>query len=269
MLFPGRLAPNVAALSPSPAAWTPADIGAELWFDPSYLSNIWQERSTNGSGVTTPGAVDAVIGTIFNRGSRGGVLYASNADSRRPILRQSSGRYRIEFDGVDDGLISNTSSLYALRGVAGFTMCLASNKGIDTGDKRHFSVLGVPSIRALLYNNGTNLVGGARLANNYSLATLSYGSPHLSTSHILTYIVDYTAGTTKIRRNGVQINSGTISTGTTPNDGGGVALGINADGLSNSLDGSVYQAVLVERVIDAGELASLEAFMSEKSGIAI
>lgn len=269
MLFPGRLAPNVAALSPGPAAWTPASIGAEVWFDPSYLSNIWQERSTNGSGVTTPGAVDAVIGTIFNRGSRGGVLYAGDADSRRPILRQSSGLHRIELDGVNDGLISIESSLYALRGVPGFTMCIASTKGAGAGDRRLFSVLGGALTRTLLYNNGTNLVGGARRLNSDSLATLSYGSPHLSTSHILTYIVDYTAGTTRIRRNGAQIASGSISTGVTENNSGVVALGINTDGVNNSLDGSIYQAVLVERVIDAGELASLEAFMSEKSGIAI
>lgn len=259
-------------VSSGPAPWTPASIGAEIWFDPSDLSKIWQERSGTGAGVTTQGAIDSPIGTIFNKGSRGGVIYA-NADAARPILRSASGIYGIEYDGTDDNLISNVASLYALRGVAGWTMCIAALKGPATNDRRYMNVAttSTEASRAVLYKTGGSFTSALGRRNNAdSSASQSFGGDYVSTSHILTVVGDFTNRTLTVRRNGVQLGQNTswLTTGTTPNDGGQFGLGCTPNG-TLPLDGTIYQAILLERAATSDEIAAMEAFASAKSGIAI
>ncbi len=272
LIAPGRIGIGHNSRAAVAPAWTPASIGAQIWFDPSDLSQMWQERSASGSGVTTAAAVNSPVGTIFNKGSRGGVLYA-NADASRPILRFSSGVYGIEYDGTDDNLISDVASLYALRSVAGWTMCVAALKGSLETDRRYLNVAttSVTTARATLYKpTGAFTAALGRRNNADGSASQSFGALYVSTSHILTAVADFSAQTLTVRRNGVQLgqNASFLTAGSTPNDGGQMGLGCASNGTS-PLDGVIYQAVLLERAIDAGETASLEAFMSARSGIAI
>lgn len=112
--------------------------------------------------------------------------------------------------------------------------------------------------------------GDWRRGDADTAASQSFGADYVSTSHILTAVADFTARTLTVRRNGVQLgqNASFLTAGSTPNDGGQLGLGCIPNGTA-TLDGTIYQAVLVERAIDAGETASLEAFMSARSGIAI
>lgn len=267
-----KLTRRVAARSKGAAAWTPASIGAEIWFDPSDLSKLWQDRSSTGAGVATPGVVDSPLGTVFNKGSRGGVLYA-NADAARPILRVSGGIYGIEYDGTDDNLISDVASLYGLRGVTGWTMCVAASKKASTNDRRYMNVATttVTTARATLYKpTGAFTAALGRRNNAYSSASQSFGADFVSTSHILTVVGDFTGRTLTVRRNGVQLgqNASWLDAGVTPNDGGQMGLGCASNGTS-TLDGTIFQAIMLERPATADEIASMEAFVSAKSGIAI
>lgn len=262
----------MSARAKSSSVWTPASIGAEIWFDPSDLSKLWQDRSSTGAGVATPGALDSPLGTVFNKGSRGGVLYA-NADAARPILRQSGGIYGFEYDGTDDNLISDVASLYALRGVAGWTMCVAASKGASTNDRRYMSVAATSATtaRAVLYKPPTGSTAAlGRRGNADTAASQSFGADYVSTSHILTAVGDFTNRTLTVRRNGVQIGQNTswLTTGVTPNDGGQFGLGSQPNGTA-TLDGTIFQAILLERAATSEEIAAMEAFVSAKSGIAI
>lgn len=75
----------------------------KVWIDPSDLSLMRQERT--GASATTPVSVGDPVGSIKNRGTSGGWATAT-ADDRRPILRQdATGRYYLEFDGINDFLV--------------------------------------------------------------------------------------------------------------------------------------------------------------------
>lgn len=272
LIAPGRIGIGHNSRAAVAPAWTPASIGAQIWFDPSDLSQMWQERSASGSGVTTAAAVNSPVGTIFNKGSRGGVLYA-NADASRPILRRSSGVYGIEYDGTDDNLISDVASLYALRSVAGWTMCVAALKGSLETDPRYMTVAttSVTLARATLYKPPGGFTAALGRRNNAdSSASQSFGADFVSASHILTAVGDFTNRTLTVRRNGVQLGQNTawLTAGVTPSDGGQFALGCQPNGTS-TLDGTIYQAILLERTATSGEIAAMEAFASAKSGIAI
>lgn len=75
--------------------------GPSVLFAPSQLSGNFQERT--GASATTPAAADDPVGSFKNWGALGGWATAA-ADPGRPVLRNSAGRYRLAFDGVDDFL---------------------------------------------------------------------------------------------------------------------------------------------------------------------
>ena len=59
-----------------------------------------------GRTGTTPGAVGSPVGQLLDQSGNGHILVAPN-DPARPILRQNGGgRYYLDFDGIDDCLIS-------------------------------------------------------------------------------------------------------------------------------------------------------------------
>lgn len=85
--------------------WTPqrlvrADASA-LWFDPSILTLMWQDRA----GTTTPvTGANQPVGKMLDRSGKG---YAATApsDAARPLLRTDGRRWWLEYDAVDDFLL--------------------------------------------------------------------------------------------------------------------------------------------------------------------
>jgi hypothetical protein len=72
-----------------------------VWFDPSDLSTMFQD-----SAGTTPAAIDQAVGLILDKSGRGNHASQTTLASR-PILRQdNSGRYYLDFDGIDDSLFT-------------------------------------------------------------------------------------------------------------------------------------------------------------------
>lgn len=128
---------DAKAVTPTAAStWSPLDPStpAVIWLDPSDLSSMWKERT--GASATTAAEVDDVVGTVLNKGSAGGYAVA-DTDAARPILRQSGGRYYLEFDGTDDlltlpiGTIGNNATLgIAMRDTAGSDGIYRSFAGI-------------------------------------------------------------------------------------------------------------------------------------------
>ena len=84
-------------------AWTPRtlfDGGMDgVWFDPSDLGTLFQDRSTTPS---IPAVLDGPVGTMLDKSGRNHHAIAPN-DAARPLLKQdATGRYYLLFDGGDD-----------------------------------------------------------------------------------------------------------------------------------------------------------------------
>jgi hypothetical protein len=86
----------------------PIAIAPKIWFDPSDLSTMKQERT--GAAATTAAVVGQPVGSWRNKGSLGGWAVI-DADAKRPILQQTGGYYEVVFDGVDDVLRLPTPAL--------------------------------------------------------------------------------------------------------------------------------------------------------------
>jgi hypothetical protein len=84
--------------------WTPSSLfggGAQgAWYDPSDLSSMWQD-----SAGTTAAAVNSPVGRIDDKSGNEHHLTQSTS-GKRPYLRQSGSLYYLDFDGVDDRLLS-------------------------------------------------------------------------------------------------------------------------------------------------------------------
>ena len=74
------------------------------FIDPNVLSSMTIER--NGSGG--PPAADVVVGRIT--GLINGLVFTAPSDAERPILRLSNGKYRLQFDGVNDYIETPTTT---------------------------------------------------------------------------------------------------------------------------------------------------------------
>jgi hypothetical protein len=91
-------------------AFDPASLFASgeqgVWYDPSDLSTVFTD--TEG---TTPATVGQAVARINDKSGRGN--HATQATvAQRPILRQTlGGKYYLDFDGVDDGMVTSGLSI--------------------------------------------------------------------------------------------------------------------------------------------------------------
>lgn len=113
-----------------------------------------QERT--GESATTPVAVGDPIGSIKNKGTKGG-WFTTSADNRRPILRQTDGLYWFETDGVDDfleldGLALDLAQLNMFTGIRVLTDTFSngiitfqssSNTDVNRDDGGFFAINGM------------------------------------------------------------------------------------------------------------------------------
>jgi len=265
----GLIARRAGGAAPVPV-WTPASIGAEVWFDASDLSSMKQDRT--GASATVDAAVDSPVGSWLNKGTFGGWITAPN-DSARPVLRAASGLYRLDFDGVDDRL---SGALGLLRNVSAWTLAVTTQKATLADQKRilHIGVNddGSGNIRAGLFSrNGsaaeTRVIG--RRVDEYGSASVIVSDDYVSQNVVLVSTGNYATTTALLRKNGVQVASNTswLSSGTTPNSGGGIVIGAGPN--IDYWDGFIYQGVVKQAVVGGSDLSSLETFLGAKAGLTI
>ncbi len=73
-----------------------------VWYDPSDRASMFQD-----SAGTLPAVVDGPVGRINDKSGRGNHATQGVAGSRPTLRSEGGGRLYLEFDGVDDDLISS------------------------------------------------------------------------------------------------------------------------------------------------------------------
>lgn len=85
------------------------------WYDPSDLSSMSQDSA----GSTPVTAAGQVVGRILDKSGRGNHATQSTTASK-PVLRQSGALYYLEFDGVDDFLVTSAINFSATDAMSVF-----------------------------------------------------------------------------------------------------------------------------------------------------
>ena len=97
---------SVEELLPILAPFSPASLFANgeqgVWYDPSDLSTLFQDAA----GTVPVTAVGQPVGKILDKSGRGNHATQSTTTSRPTLQQDTSGKYYLSFDGVDDSLVT-------------------------------------------------------------------------------------------------------------------------------------------------------------------
>lgn len=236
-----------------------------VWYDPSDLSTLFQD-----SAGTTP-VTDAgqPVGLMLDKSGNGN--HASQAiTAARPILQQAvDGSWYLEFDGVDDGLVTPTITpgidkvqvFAGLRKLSDATFSPAiefsPNVGANNGGFNVGAPNGTSSPSLAFFSKGTF---GANAQSN------AYPAP---VTGVITGLGDVIGDRAILRVNGIQAALATS------NQGAGNYLAYplyigRRGGVSNPFKGYIYGIVLrFGRNLGAAQIKRAEQFVASKTGVTL
>lgn len=265
---------NAIVVTAAVPTFTPASLFASgeqgIWLDPSDLTTMFQDRA----GTIQVTADGQTVGKILDKSGRGNHATAPS-DAARPLYKTSGGLHWIQFDGVDDALItasidfsaSNSTSVFhgdMKSGSAGpmFAIELSSNALSNKG---------------CFYNKISDSTGDSafQLAlNGESTYNYSQFDPSLvGAKEVIASFFNFAGATVsdqlKFRKNGV---AKTRSGGTT-NAIGSRAVGaypLNIGWRSGSyFNGNFYSIIVLGRTATTQEITDTETWVAAKTGVTL
>lgn len=216
-----------------------------VWYDPQDLGAMRQ--NADGTGAA---AVDMPVGRLIDKSGRGNHAVQAVADARPVLRRGASGRLYLEFDGVDDRLVSGAIAFGAVTD----RVSAIRQLGWTTADlifQSHASDYGL--LQQAGASPGLRLYSG--VAGPSSLA-LAVGADGLIAERF------DGAGSR------IAINGGAATTG---NAGTGLANMISVGGRVSGSGASnirFYGVVMIGRALNDAETLRLTRFMARRAGIA-
>jgi hypothetical protein len=242
------------------SGFNPASLfaGGELgvWYDPADLSTLWADTS----GTTQAGLGDAVARMDDKSGNGNHIIQVTAAS--RPILRQSDGgEYWLEFDGVDDYLLTAPGALGGSATI--FTMAAGVSTDVGAGASGNHRPLSLGNV-----THGTATSGAKEAFGQAQDGTLRYDGA-------------FTAGAISVPSEIVRLSS---------RDGGSVVDRVNAAASINMVaplaptvdevaicapggpvyaQANVHGVIVIGRILTAQEIADTEVYLAEKSGVAL
>lgn len=248
--------------------WSPSLLFAAgeqgAWYDPGDMTTLFQDSA----GTTPVTAPDQPIGLMRDKSGRGNHASQVTAGSR-PILRTGSGLWWLEFDGVDDCLITSSIPFSADKMCVAASLRKTSDAAIGTvlelsdninTNNGTFIFLAPPNAAAASYTAGFK---GTVRVDRLSLA--SYAAP---ITNVVSGIGDISAASTKLRINGVEVSSGVVSLGA--GNFGSYPLYIGRrGGATLPFVGNLYSIVVRNSAMSAADMLALDKFSGLKCGVSI
>jgi hypothetical protein len=215
------------------------------WYDPSDLSTMF----TDTAG-TTPATVGDSVARINDKSGRGNHA-TQDIFSRRPILRQDSGgKYYLDFDGVDDGLVAFGMSiagegswdiLYAYKPLAR-NWILISLEGVAT----NWACIGQSGGSGNLIDRGS--------VNAVYFDNVLLNSPTRNNSYT-------TSQTANVTHWAVTFSSMQLLTD--------LSIGRYNNGIGFTTPGDVFGIVIRKGVLNTDQRTDLSTYLANKTGITI
>jgi len=219
------------------------ELGA--WFDPSDLSSMFQDLA--GS---VPAVVGGPVSRINDKSGRG--FHAGQATTARPVLRQDSGgRFYLEFDGVDDRLLTAAMALDQP-----WDRVSAVRQTGWTSGRRIFA--GASGTAGALQQAGAS--PGLALFDG-AVATANSGA---AVGNAAVLFERHSGAGSLLGVNNLAAVSGNPGTGAA----NGVSVGADAGG-ANPAAFHFYGLCVVKAVLSAAQLAALKGFLAGKAGVAL
>ena len=231
------------------------------WYDPSDLSTMFQ----NSDGTGAP-AVDSPVGYIADKSGNGNHAIQATS-SKRPTLKQSGSLYYLEFEGAQ-GLATSaidftgTDSMTVCAGMTKDTLdtaVVAELSASVTGNTGSFRLASI-STGAGLYRFQSRGDGSAQAAN---------ASPFGTGTNVLTGISDISDPVSTIRVDGTQEATTTSSQGAGNYGNHALNIGARSNATSLFLDGRIYGMIVRGVTTTATDLASIESYIADKTGVTL
>lgn len=234
------------------------------WYDPSDLSTLFQ----NSDGTGAP-AVGSPVGYMADKSGNGNHIIQATS-TKRPTLRQSSGLYYLEFDGVDDGMRTSANIPFATNSVTAVSVFAAGEKEAS-GSNQNF---------AEFSNNIGSNNGGFRLlcTSGDVLRSLHKGTASETINSdavanpfksVMSSVASISAPSHSFRSNGSSVGSNTNTLGTGTYGDHQLSIGSRAGGNSMNLTGKIYGTIVRGAISTSGEIADVEKYLAAKSGVTL
>ncbi len=219
------------------------------WYDPSDLATMFQDTAG-----TLPAAVGTVVARINDKSGRGNNAGQLAAAARPVLRRDSGGRLYLEFDGVDDRLVSAPFAL----GHPWDRLSAVRQAGWASGGRIFANGSGGGGAAGLLLQSGA----APALAMSDGTAAAANGGAALGVAAV---IAERRAGAASQ----LAVNTGAAALGN-PGSAAASGLSIGADpGGANPAAMALYGVCVVRATLPAAQAARLRAWLAAKAGVAL
>lgn len=234
-----------------------------VWYDPSDLSTMFQDDA----GTVPVTAAGQVVGLIHDKSGNGnhGVQIT---EASKPILRNTGALWWLEFDGVDDFLVTAAINFTATNKLSGFfglrkmsvnpTSVVAELSVSSGANNGTFAVFAPPTTNPTL-TFGTRARADATLDNT---SNATFPNP---TTAVLSMLIDFAGFTNMLRVNGDQTDVTAVASAV---NFGNFALYVGRRaGATNPFTGLLYGLIVRGAMSSALTVAGAESYMASKSGV--
>ena len=239
-------------------------------FDPATLFSSGEvgmayDISPDTCWTDSVGGTNAIIGdpVAYITDASGNGNHGSQATlGSRPILRQDGGsRYYLEFDGVDDYLITDSDLLFSTNTTNQYTYSAGAYMASTGGQIFTFNRTGVPSLGLTYPTTDMQFRSRGDLANGALSTPVTF-----PLTAVVSGKVDRAVSITG-RINGVETIDATATASIDFLDDAPEIMG--RANLSNMAEGNLYSFVFIDRILTGSELANLEVWTADKTGVTL
>lgn len=240
------------------------DLGA--WYDPDNLALMWQDTA-----ATIAAVVNGPVARLDASGGTFAPLLQGSA-ALQPILRinGATGKHYLQFDQADDVLVTAANQSFNTNDtatVASAVVAAGPAKDvalIQFGGSTSSGSIGIRTVNSttqfapLAFSAGNNGSGGALTASAAAADQLPAPRPL-----VLTARGQISADLCELRINGAVAASSAQDQGTLNYGSRQVKVGRE---FGTSINGEWHGALIVNRLMDPGEIAQIEALFAARTG---
>lgn len=231
------------------------------WYDPSDLSTLFQDAA----GTIPVTAAGQPVGRIMDKSGRGNHATQATATSR-PLLQTSGGKWYLDFDGVDDGLItgafdlSTTNKLSVFAGArkqSDATVQMICEASINANANNNSFYLVTPSV------NGAANYSAASKGTVLSIVTATpFAAPHTA---VISVVSNIAAPSLTMRVNKIASATSSSTQGTGNYGNHPIYIG-RRGGSSLPFNGRIFGLIIRGADSTAQQISDTESYMNSKTG---